>query len=141
MKGIPFSDTASALDSTEPPSTRSFEDGHSDLEADYQLHRRLYERKEDTEDSLKKQAFHQAQTVVLGLSTFLFFVTFLIVFVGSDNIAPAAQAVVFGAPITAIAAITIFSLLGVFGGANKNTPVEQASDAVKIAKSTTDIFQ
>lgn len=92
-----------------------------------------------TTNQLKWSVIQQAQAVILGLAAFLAMSTFLILMLGADTIAPSAQAVVFGAPIVAIATITIFSILGVFNGKGGKGPTEEVQNTLKTAGHLTDL--
>ena len=87
---------------------------------------------------LRNRSVGLAQGVICGLAFFLFSMFFVVVIGVGKDIPSEAQVVIFGAPIVAISAITIFVLKGVFTGfsANEETNGSVVDIATSAAKGT-----
>lgn len=96
-----------------------------------------YLRAEQTTDELKWRVIRQAQAVILGLGFCLILSLFALLMFKLDHVSAGAQVAMVAAPIASIAAITIFSLIGVFSG-GKKAMTSDTSQALTVAKLATD---
>lgn len=91
-------------------------------------------RRENQRMELRSKAYEQAVAVCLTLFVYLFAMAAVVWSSDGDKFASEAQLAIFGTPIVAIAAITIFVLRGVFNGFSEKSVAEDTQALSQLAQ-------
>ncbi|WP_417242281.1 hypothetical protein [Celeribacter sp.] len=95
------------------------------LETEFRL-RSAHVKREEQRSELRMKAYTHAAGVVLGLAFYVAAAGLVFATGGGENVSDEAQIAIFGTPVVAIAAITIFILKGVFSGFSEKSISEDS---------------
>jgi len=93
-------------------------------------------KRENQRMELRSKAYEQAVAVCLTLFAYLFVMAVIVWNSEPDKFASEAQLAIFGTPIIAIAAITIFVLRGVFNGFSEKSVAEDTQALGQMAQNS-----